>query len=323
MAPNKQKINIYDLDTNIFTEFGRGVQLGLVNLWRNRLLSIATILVMSIMVCIFNSILAVNLISKQALSNLNQKIDQVIYLKDGTDFYNANLIVSKIRDIPGVKTVQYFSKEQALQLISKTYPETTDFLTKFNLRNPLPASISVTTDTAESQQSVYDFLNKSDLNQYIDSNNSQNQVSDQDIISATAKNLIGINSFVRQLIFWIVFIFVIGGALIVINAVQLTIFTRRNEIFVMRLVGATPSFIRLPFLTEGVCYALISVTISFLFLYVAGQALGIQNLELLKDAGNINLTNIFLSELGMAALLSLLSSMITVEKYLRGQLTYN
>lgn len=323
MATSKQKLKIYDLESNLFAEFWRGIKLGLTNLWRNRLLSLATILVMSIMVCIFNSILAVNFISRQALTNLNQKVDLVLYLKDGTDYYDANQLVGQIRDLPGVKTVQYISKAQALQLISKTYPETSDFLTKFNLRNPLPASISVTTNSAEDQQGIFQFLAKSPLNQFIDDSNNQNRTTDQEILSSTTQNLVNINNFVKQLIFWVVFIFIIGGALIVINAIQLTIFTRRNEIFVMRLVGATPNFIRLPFLTEGICYAIFSVSMSFLLMFLAGKTLGLENLQLLKDLSNINLANIFLSELGLAVLLSLFSSLVTVEQYLHGQLSYN
>jgi cell division transport system permease protein len=156
-----------------------------------------------------------------------------------------------------------------------------------------------------------------------DNSKQNNRTDSQSILSATATNLININNFVKQLIFWIVFIFIIGGALIVINAIQLTIFTRRNEIFIMRLVGATPSFIRLPFLTEGISYAIISVCLSFILLFIAGQALGLENLQLIKENNSINLINIFLAELGLAILLSLISSMIAVEKYLRGQLTYN
>jgi len=317
------KLKIFDLESNIFTETARGIKLGLTNLWRNRLLSLATIFVMAIMICIFNTILAVNLISKQALNNLNQKVDIVFYLKEGTDYYNSNLLASQIRDLPGVKKVEYISKDQALELISKTYPETTDFLTKFNLTNPLPASLSVTTETAETHQIVYNFIKKSSLNQYIDDSKQNNRTDSQSILSATATNLININNFVKQLIFWIVFIFIIGGALIVINAIQLTIFTRRNEIFIMRLVGATPNFIRLPFLTEGISYAIISVCLSFILLFITSQALGLENLQLMRENGNINIINIFLAELGLAILLSLISSMIAVEKYLRGQLTYN
>lgn len=318
---NSKKIRIYDLHSNIFAEFSRGIKLGLVNLWRNRLLSMATIIVMAIMICIFNSILAVNFISRQALTNLNQKVDIVFYLKDGIDFYSANLLASKIREVSGVKTVEYISKEKALSIVSKTYPETTDFLLKFNLTNPLPASLSVTTESAEDHQAVYAFMAKTPLNQYVELNQKSNRTDEQSIISSTTQNLLSINSFVKQLIFWVVFIFIIGGALIVINAIQLTIFTRRNEIFIMRLVGATPNFIRLPFLTEGVAYAVIAVTLSFVLLFVAGRTLQLENLQILREITNLNLTNLFFFELLVCAGMAFLSSLATVESYIRGKLT--
>jgi len=320
----KPKLNIYDLESNIFTEFFRGIKLGMINLWRNRLLSLATILVMAIMVCIFNSILAVNFISKQALQNLNQKIDLIFYLKDGTDYYNANLLASKIKEVPGVLDVTYLSKTQALSLISKTYPETSDFLLKFNLPNPLPASLSVTTVSAEYHQAVYNFLKTSPLNDYIDnSRNLTNTNNQQQILASTSENLVNINNFVNQLIFWVVFIFIIGGALIVINAIQLTIYTRRNEIYIMRLVGATENFIRLPFITEGLIYSLVSVSLSFLFLYLASQFLGLNNLEIFQNLAQPNLVKIYFTELGVSALLSLISSTTTVQQYIKHNLIFS
>lgn len=320
-SKNSQKIKIFDLHSNIFAEFSRGVKLGLINLWRNRLLSMATIIVMAIMICIFNSILAVNFISRQALTSLNQKVDIVFYLKDGVDFYNANLLASKIREVPGVKSVEYISKEKALNIVSKTYPETADFLLKFNLNNPLPASLSVTTVSAEDHQSVYDFIAKTPLSQYIEQDQQKNRTDNQSIIASTTQNLLSINSFVKQLIFWVVFIFIIGGALIVINAIQLTIFTRRNEIFIMRLVGATPNFIRLPFLTEGISYAVIAVTLSFILLYLAGQTLHLESFQLLRELSSVNLTNLFFFELIACAGMAFISSLATVESYIRGKLT--
>lgn len=323
MAKSKNKqILIHDLNGNIFYEMGRGIKLGLTNLWRNRLLSIATILVMAIMICIFNSILAVNYISKQALQNINQKVDLIFYLKDGTDYYSANLLASKLKDVPGVKKVEYISKEQALSIVSQNYPQTVDFLRKFNLKNPLPASLSVTTETAEAHQNVYNFLDKSPLNQYLEEHD-ESGTSQRDIISSTARNLANLNLFIKQLIFWIVFVFIIGGSLIIINAIQLTIFTRRQEIFIMRLVGATPNFIRLPFITEAISYAVVAVILSFFLLFMAGQALEINNLEIFRDFQSINLLPIFLTEIGLSALLGLISSFFAVEKYLHGNLVFH
>ena len=323
MAKSKNKqILIHDLNGNIFYEMGRGIKLGLTNLWRNRLLSIATILVMAIMICIFNSILAVNYISKQALQNINQKVDLIFYLKDGTDYYSANLLATKLKEVAGVKNVEYISKEQALSIVSQNYPQTVDFLRKFNLKNPLPASLSVTTENAEAHQNVYNFLDKSPLNQCLEERD-ESGTSQRDIISSTARNLANLNLFIKQLIFWIVFVFIIGGSLIIINAIQLTIFTRRQEIFIMRLVGATPNFIRLPFITEAICYAVVAVILSFFLLFMAGQALEINNLEIFREFQAINLLPVFFTEIGLSALLGLISSFFAVEKYLHGNLVFH
>lgn len=295
--------------------------LGLTNLWRNRLLSSATIVVIAVMICIFNGILAVNYISRQALTSLNEKVDLVFYLKEGTDFYSANQLASQLRQLPGVKSVDYVSKEQALQFVSKTYPETADFLLKFNLKNPLPASLSVSTASAEYHQTVYDFIESSSLGQYVELDGQTNGADEQKIISSATKNLLGINNFVKQLVFWIVFIFIIGGALIIINAIRLTIFSRRNEIFIMRLVGASHYFIRLPFITEGLAYAVIALLLSFPLLFLGSQTLQLDSFDLLGELSTLNLLNLFFIELLICGILAILSSLATVENYLRGQLT--
>ncbi len=321
MAKNKNKLQIYDIESNIFSELSRGIYLGFINLWRNKLLTIATVLVMAIMICIFNSIVAVKLISQQALSEINQKVSMVIYIKDGTDFYEINSIIDKLKNQNGIKKIEYTSKDQALQQISKTYPETANFLTKFNLKNPLPASISIVTEKAENQKAIYQFLENSNFNQFIE-RNSANYTDEQAIISATTQNLISINNYVKQIIFWLVFIFIIGGTLIIINAIQLTIYTRRNEISIMRLVGATPNFIRLPFLTEGISYAAISVCLSFILIFIASKSFHIENLSLFVNNNSESLLSLFLGELGIAILLSLFSSLIAIEQYIHGKLIY-
>jgi cell division protein FtsX len=91
----------------------------------------------------------------------------------------------------------------------------------------------------------------------------------------------------------------------------------------MRLVGATPNFIRLPFITEGLFYSLISVSLSFLMLYLAGQVLGLPNLEIFRNIGQLNLSKIFFTELGISTLLSLISSTATVQQYLKNNLIFS
>jgi cell division transport system permease protein len=312
-----QKISTVELKGSPWLSFIRGVQLGLTNLWRNKLLTGATVLVVAIMICIFNIILAVNFISQNALQNLNQKVDLVLYLKDSISTYDSSSMVEEIKQLPGVTKAEFISKEKALDIISKTYPETAEFLVKFNLNNPLPPSISISTINAENYQNIVTHLENSRFKDFIDqSQRNEDQRSDQNLLSSTALNLININNFIKQLIFWVVFIFIIGSSLIVINAIQLTIFMRKSEVFIMRLVGATHNFIRLPFLVEGFAYALLAVTLSFIMFFLASHVLGLETIGLLNELEQIDLPKVFLVELALTTLLNLISSGTTVQHYI-------
>jgi cell division protein FtsX len=110
-------------------------------------------------------------------------------------------MVEEIKQLPGVSKAEFISKEQALDIISKTYPETAEFLIKFNLSNPLPPSISISTSNAEDYQNILKSLEASRFKDFIDQTPKSNQQDNQSILSATAVNLININNFIKQLIF--------------------------------------------------------------------------------------------------------------------------
>lgn len=330
-----KKINIYDQETKVFLEIGRAIKLGLTNLLRNKALTLATIFVIAIMVCIFNSILAVNFITQQALQSLNEKVDIVLYLKDDISFYDATSLKENLSKLPGVKSTEYISKEDALKIISKTYPETPDFLLKFNVVNPFPQSISIVTTNAENYQNIIEYIQTSRYKDFIEETqdlqknsednpqkNSQKRNENQ-ILSTVANNLIYINQFVKQLIFWIVLTFIIGGTLIIVNAIQLTIYTRRNEIYIMRLVGATPNFIRLPFMIEGICYGLFAVILSFIMTFLLTKILNVDSLKFIENLKDLDFNKIFFAEILLSTILGIISSFSSVQKYLKGKLTVN
>ena len=143
---------------------------------------------------------------------------------------------------------------------------------------------------------------------------------DSIILSNVAKNLDSISNFVRQIIFWLVMVFIIGGTLVIVNAVQLTIYTRRHEIYIMRLVGATPNFIRLPFLFEGILYCICAVFLSFLFLLLVGRSIQIEDAMLINYYQSFELWKVFLAELFISIFLGIISSFTAVEQYIKGKL---
>ena len=311
-----KKLHPQDFNSNIFVAFRRGVQLGLSNFWRNKFLSIATIGVIAVILFIFNVILTVHYIGNQALQALSERVDIVIYLRDDIQLYDAQNLTNEIKNIAGVKTVQYTSKEEALDIVAKTHPQTAEFLRKFNLVNPLPPSISITTQRPEDYKTVQTFLQqgqyKSLMQNYIAEGSSNESV----ILSNVAKNLTSISQFIRQVIFWLVLVFILGGTLVIVNAIQLTIFTRRNEITIMRLVGATPTFIRLPFIVEGILYAICAVLGSFLFLFILAKTIQIDATTMWSYYNSLSLNKVFTAELVIAIILGITSSFAAVEQHI-------
>lgn len=317
------KLKISDYSGNIFISFYRGIKLGMTNFWRNKFLSIATIIVIAVIIFIFNIILAIQYIGNQTLQSLSERVDIVIYLRDDIEYYEAQNIVNALNNISGVKETKYTSKEEALNIVSKTHPETADFLRKFELRNPLPPSISITTVSAEDHGKVITLLEQEKYKNLMQNYVTEGGSGESVILSSVAGNLEDISKFVRQIIFWMVLVFILGGTLIIVNGIQLTIYNRRQEVHIMRLVGATPNFIRLPFIFEGILYAICAVLLSFIILIVLSQSINLEGTTLWSYYTNLNLSNIFVSELALTILLAIISSFSAVEQYIKGKLITN
>jgi cell division transport system permease protein len=312
--------NLKDKNGSIFIAFFRGLNLGFKNFWRNKYLSFATIVVMAVIIFIFNVILAINYIGNQSLRALSERVDLVVELKDDIDFYDVRMLTEAINHIEGVKQVKYTSKEEALEIVGKTHPETASFLKKFDLRNPLPPSLSIVTASPEDHMKIQELLAQPQYKIFTQNLDLKGTSGESLVVSSVTKNLQNISQFVRQIIFWIIFVFIIGGTLITINAIQLTIYSRQQEIHIMKLVGATPSFIRLPFIFEGILYSTLAVILSFIILYLISQGLNLENMGFWSLYKDIDAWKIFIYELGITTMLAVISSFSAVEQYIKGKL---
>lgn len=287
----------------------KGILLSLNNIWRNKFLSLATIFVIGTIIFIFNVILAVNFIAKEAISDLNKKVDVVVYLKESTTFTESQNIIKDLQTQEGVVNVAYTSKEDALSQLKITHPDISLAFEKYDLGNPLPASLNITTEHPKYHEAVAEFLNQdkylSKLSNVVTTGDSPTN----NIITSVSKNLLSVTNFAQQIIFWLIMIFVIGGVLIILNALQITIFHRKKEIEVMKLVGSSRWFIRFPFLIESIIYAILAVTISFIMLLFLSKSIQITDISLWSY-------KIFLIEIAATVTLSVISSMVAVHEYL-------
>jgi cell division transport system permease protein len=286
-------------------------KLAVTNLWRNKLLSFATIFVISSILFIFNIIAALNFLAEDSLEEINNKIDINITLKPETSLDQAQIILNQIEKQPTVESAKLISKQEALREIQANNESLTLNLEELNLQNPLPNSIRIKTKKPTDNKDLLEYLNLSDFKIYLETedNDKKNQ-----IISSVSENLNKISQFSSQIIFWLILIFLVGGSLIILNALQVTIFSRRKEIKIMRLVGASHWFIRLPFLIEALIFAVLSMIISYTLLFVIGSQIVLTDVNLAKYAGQF--LTIFFSELAITTLLCIVSSSIATHEYL-------
>ncbi len=297
--------------------FEKSFKLSLSNIWRNKVLSLATIFVTGTIIFIFNVILAVNFIAEDALTELNKKVDITLYLKESTTYEHSQQLVQEFSEFEGIDSVTYTSKTDALNKLKITHPDISLAFEKYNLGNPLPASINITTKSPEFHQQIAENMSQDKYQIYLSNIITSNESGDNKIISSVSKNLLKLTDFTHQVIFWLIMIFVIGGALIILNALQITIFTRKKEITVMKLVGASNWFIRSPFIIESIIYGLLAVIISFVMLGILSKNIQIQDTNLFSYYKNINFYVIFLVELLATIALSIFSSIVAVHEYIR------
>lgn len=309
--------------TSVLYLLEKSLKLSLSNIWRNKLLSVATIFVIGVIIFTFNIILAINLITQNALSDLSKKIDITVYIKESTTEDQVQKLISELQNFKEVEKVTYTSKEDALKQIKTTHPDISLSFEKYNLGNPLPASINITTKDPKYHKAVADFLAQDQYRIYLTNVITANSKENNVVISSVSKNLLKLSDFTHQVVFWLIITFVLGGILIILNALQITIFNRKHEISIMKLVGASHWFIRSPFIIEAIIYGTMAVLLSFLMLIILTQQIQIQDTSLWQYYSKINFFKVFALELIVTIILSITSSLIATYEYLKKDLLEN
>jgi len=290
------------------------LKLSISNIWRNKILSLATIFVISIILFIFNIIISIQAITTQAIDTINEKVDISVYLKESINDTDIEKLQNDIAKIEGVKTVSYTSKEQAINDLKLSHPNLTLAFEKYNLSNPLPQSLNIVTLTPEDHTNILKILKNPKYDQYIE--NTSSDENNDGILNKVSENLNNLNKFINQVLLLIILAFLIGGTLIMINALQITIFSRKKEIEVMKIVGASNKNIFLPFIFEAIFYVLLALIFSFLMFYLLSNNINIKELSLFNIYSIKTIFYIFGLEALFTILIAILSSYLAVSDHL-------
>lgn len=304
-----------------FITFTRIINTGIVNFVRNAWLAIAAMAVMIITLTIVLFSIITNATFNNTVAQITQKIDISVYLKEDTSKGQGQQLAQDLRALPNTRSVTFLSKEDALQRYKEQNKDNPALLSAINQTdNPIPATIQIKPHDLKRIQDIRDYLNKPDVK------NLWEDVSYRDDRKAAIDKIAHATNLMRKAGIIAVAIFTLISFLIIFNTIQMAIFNRRDELTIMRLLGASTWFIRGPFVVETIVYGILSafasVAIIHLLFIASSSALQASSLGLL-DIGyssnyfNGHLLQLLLMQLALGILIGAASSYIATKRYLK------
>ncbi len=211
------------------------------------LASIFSILAMLLILGLcFTIIVNINLFTEV----VKQDYDQIdVYILDGTSKSQVDDIIASLKKYKGVEEVLYRDKKEALEILKERWGESGYMLDSLK-NNPLPASIQITVDSLDNASRVAQYAGKFE------------GIDDVTFYQNTVEKLTKITDFLQVAALVIMSFLVVVSIIVVSNTIKLTVIARRDEIYIMKYVGATNWFIRGPFMVEGIIIGLIASLVS-------------------------------------------------------------
>lgn len=211
-----------------------------------------------------SAIVILNILLNSALTSVKEKIDISVYFKENTSQKEAAGLQRELEGCNEVKSAQIVSKEEAIKFFTekhKNNPLISSLLAELE-ENPLQISLIIKARNPEDYSVINDFLKKDRYKKMIE------KVSYDDNRTVIQK-VNRVSKSMRQGGIAVGLIFAVIAIIFMFNTVRMTIYSQQEEIKTMRLVGATNSFIRFPYLIEGGLYGIFATLLNTALLYFA------------------------------------------------------
>lgn len=294
----------------------RIIKFSLQDIVRNIWLTIVTITILLLALFSINTLATVRLISDNAVAAIKEKIDISLFLKPDTVESEIIALKNEIAASPKVKDVVYTSKQSAIDSFRAKYENDPTVLAALKElgRNPLSPSLTVIPKNFDESNLVINDLKLLDSS-IIESRD----FSDNTLILNKINN---ITKRVNEVGLIIILIFALTSLLVVYNAIRVAIYTHRQEIEIMRLVGASNFFIYMPYIFSAFVYAFLSVLIVISIFYPFLTLLQ-PYLETFFMGYNVNILSYFVDNFALifgiqflaVLVINVVASLFAVRKY--------
>ena len=225
--------------------------------WRNIWLSLITISMLMLTLFTVNVLLVLNQLTETAIASVEEKIDVSVYFKPDTSMEKMQYAVGYLKGLDQVRDVEIITPEEALVLFQKQHANDQVVLSSLEEigENPFGATLIIKAHSAEDFDFILEALNNPQFSE---------QIREKDFSNYT--NIIGRIQITTNRIKWfgiglsLLFLFI--SILIIFNTVRMNVFMYREEIGIMKLVGASNWFVRGPFFLEAFYYSVIAIVIT-------------------------------------------------------------
>ncbi len=294
----------------------RVIKSGLTHFFRNIWVSIAATSMVAITLFIISTIIILYTLAVLSINNSKDKVGVVTaYFNDKTTDKEMADVKAEVELLPGVREVEFISHAEAerrFRELHKNEPTWIQSLSEFE--KPVPASLSIKADDLSDYSSIYTTLKTDRYSTYFQ------KVSDTQVVIDKLKRII---DFISKFGIVLALIFMLVTVMVTFNTIRLTIYNRREEVEIMRLVGATNWYIRWPFIIEGIMYAIFATIFTSLILFGLLYLLSskIENFLSLSSLGTTLINALFWRILFINIIasvgLSIIASSIAIRRYLR------
>lgn len=280
----------------------------LKSLRRNQLLTIATLSTVTICILILGAAVLLTINAGKFINQLESDLEMMVFVEDSLDKNDLADLGRKIKQIPGIKSVQFISKDQALAKLQSKFDAKQYDLKKTVGDNPLPNSFKVKAKKPRDVPQIAKQIFK--LEGVYKVNYGQGMV----------ERLFHITRWVRIISIILIVLLAMGAVFLIATTIRLAIFSRRKEIYLMKLIGATDWFVRWPFFIEGILLGSMGALLAVILLAL-GYGTLVNNMQttvffipLINNQKE--LLEIYLSLFGAGAVLGCLGTIISLNRFL-------
>ena len=298
--------------------FYRILQNGLLNYRRNFWLSMAATAIMVVTLFFMSSMLILNALTNISLQTIKEKVDISVYFKLETTENVIKQIQRQVELLPEVKSVEFVPRVEAREKFRELHrdePLLLESLEQFSdEENPFPASFAIRVNDLKDYPRILSLFQEEKLQTFIKKITDKRDIVDR---------LNAITRGIRNLGASLMAVFGAITVLVMFNTIRITIYNRREEIEIMRLVGASNWYIRGPFVVEGILYGLAGAIFTGIILYPLLLLMMPKISTFLElPAGQLQYFGLnFWLLLGLQAvtgvLLGVISSVIVIRRYLK------